>query len=74
MLIESSVGRLLRQLGFSCQKPLYRAYQQNPNLVAERKKKVVPEIKKKPKNLTQLYILKMNLDSGLAFTPAKPGR
>ena len=23
----SSVGRLLKQLGFSCQKPLYRAYQ-----------------------------------------------
>ncbi len=28
-----SVGRLLHQLGFSCQKPLYRAYQRDPELV-----------------------------------------
>jgi transposase len=31
----SSVGRLLRQLGLSCQRPLFRAYQQNPAWVAE---------------------------------------
>ena len=30
----SSVSRLLRQLGFSPQKPLHRAYQQNPEAVA----------------------------------------
>ena len=34
-LSESSVGRLLRQLGLTFQKPLYRAYQQNPEAVAE---------------------------------------
>lgn len=32
-LSESAVGRLLRQLGLSPQKPLYRAYQQNPEAV-----------------------------------------
>ena len=48
-LSESSVGRLLRQLGFTCQKPLYRAYQQDPDLINEWKAKVFPEIKKRAK-------------------------
>lgn len=47
----SSVGRLLRQLGFSCQKPLYRAYQQNSAAVTKWKKEVFPEIKKKAKKV-----------------------
>ena len=50
-LSESSVGRLLRQLGFSCQKPLYRAYQQDPELVEQWKSNVFPEIKKRAKKL-----------------------
>jgi len=50
-LSESSVGRLLRQLGFSCQRPLYRAYQQNPEAVTQWKEKVFPEIKKKAKKV-----------------------
>src|SRR5215204_1885873 len=33
-LSEVSVGRLLRKLGLSPQRPLYRAYQQNPEVVA----------------------------------------
>jgi transposase len=33
-LSELSVGRLLRKLGLSPQRPLYRAYQQNPEAVA----------------------------------------
>lgn len=45
----SSVGRLLRQLGFTRQKPLRRAYQQNPEAVAEWKETIFPEIKKKAK-------------------------
>jgi len=48
---ESSVGRLLRQLGLSCQKPLYRAYQQNPEIVKQWKEEVFPEIKKKAKKV-----------------------
>lgn len=50
-LSESSVGRLLRQLGLSCQKPLYRAYQQNPEAVEQWKENVFPEIKKKAKRV-----------------------
>ena len=48
---ESSAGRLLRQMGFSCQKPLYRAYQQNPKAVEYWKKAVFPQIKKRAKKL-----------------------
>ncbi len=48
---ESSVGRLLRQLGLSCQKPLYRAYQQNPEAVMQWKEEVFPKIKKKAKRV-----------------------
>ena len=48
---ESSVGRLLRQLGLSCQKPLYRAYQKNPEIVKQWKEEVFPEIKKKAKKV-----------------------
>ena len=48
---ESSAGRLLSQMGFSCQKPLYRAYQQNPKAVEYWKKAVFPQIKKRAKKL-----------------------
>jgi len=47
----SSVSRLLRQLGFSPQRPLHRAYQQNPEAIEEWKNKVFPEIKKRAKKL-----------------------
>jgi hypothetical protein len=33
-LPEASVGRLLRKLGLSPQRPPYRAYEQNPEAVA----------------------------------------
>ncbi len=45
----SSVGRLLLQLGFSCQKPLYRAYQRDPELVKQWKDEVFPQIQKRAK-------------------------
>ena len=50
-LSESSVGRLLRQLGLSNQKPLYRAYQRNPEAIAKWKEEVFPEIKKQAKKV-----------------------
>ena len=50
-LSATSVGRLLRQLGFTCQRPLYRAYQQNPDAVHNWKKEIFPEIKKEAKKL-----------------------
>ena len=40
-----SIGRLLAQLGFTCQKPLYKAIQKNESLVQEWLKKVFPKIK-----------------------------
>jgi len=45
----TSVGRLLKQLGFSCQKPLYRAYQRDPELVKQWKEQVFPQIQKRAK-------------------------
>jgi transposase len=50
-LSESSVGRLLRQLGFTCQKPLYRAYQQNKEAVERWKENEFPQIQKRAKKL-----------------------
>ena len=42
-----SIGRLLAQLGFTCQKPLYKAIQKNESLVKEWLKKVFPQIKRR---------------------------
>jgi len=50
-LSESSVGRLFRQMGLSCQKPLFRACQQCPQTVAKWKQNVFPAIKKRAKSL-----------------------
>jgi transposase len=43
-LSEVSVGRLLRKLGLSPQRPLYRAYQQNPQAVARWKAATYPQL------------------------------
>ena len=48
-LSKTSVGRLLHQLGFSCQKPLYRAYQRDAELVDQWKKHIFPKIQKRAK-------------------------
>ena len=45
-LSEVQVGRLLKKMGLSPQRPLYRAYQQDPERVAEWKKSVYPRIRK----------------------------
>jgi transposase len=44
-LSEVSVGRLLRRLGLSPQRPLYRAYQQNPEAVARWKAETYPQLR-----------------------------
>ena len=44
-----SVGRLLKKLGLSCQKPLMRAFQQDPVVTQEWVDKVYPKIKKEAK-------------------------
>lgn len=50
-LSDASVGRLLRQMGLSCQKPLFRAYQKNPSAIEQWKQTVFPEIKKRAKKV-----------------------
>ena len=45
----SSVSRLLKQLGLSCQRPLFKAWQQNEQQVQNWLKKVFPKIKKRAK-------------------------
>ncbi|HEX3213398.1 MAG TPA: IS630 family transposase, partial [Actinomycetota bacterium] len=45
-LSEVSVGRLLRKLGLSPQRPLYRAYQQNPQAVACWKAETYPQLRR----------------------------
>jgi transposase len=42
---EVQVGRVLRDLGLTPQKPLYRSYRQNPQLVEEWKKVIYPKIR-----------------------------
>ena len=43
-LSRSSVGRLMDQLGLSAQRPLWRAYQQNPAVVSKWLREVYPQI------------------------------
>lgn len=48
-LSKTSVGRLLHQLGFTCQKPLYRAYQRDAEAVKQWKEHTFPQIQKRAK-------------------------
>jgi hypothetical protein len=45
----ASVGNVLRKLGMSPQRPLYRAYEQDPKKVAEWKAKTFPQIQERAK-------------------------
>jgi len=44
VLSLASAGRLLAQLGLTCQKPLSKAFEQNPSLVEEWTKHEYPRI------------------------------
>ena len=74
-LSDTSVGRLLRQLGLSCQKPLFRAYQKNPELIEQWKHTVFPEIKKKAKQVgAAIYFedesgIRSDFHSGTTWAP-----
>jgi len=46
----SSITRLLKQLGLSCQRPIFKAWQQNEQQVKNWLKKVFPKIKKRAKS------------------------
>jgi len=45
----ASIGRLLAQLGLTCQKPLMRAFQQNPSLVEKWLQEEYPQIQARAK-------------------------
>lgn len=45
-LSDVTVGRILKKLGMSVQRPLHRAYQQNPEMVREWKEVIYPRIRK----------------------------
>jgi transposase len=45
----ASVGNILKNLGLSPQRPLYRAYEQNPEIVATWKEEVFPQIQARAK-------------------------
>ena len=74
-LSDASVGRLLRQLGLSCQKPLFRAYQKNPDLVEQWKQTVFPQIKKRAKKVgAAIYFedesgIRSDFHSGTTWAP-----
>ena len=44
-LSEVTVGRILKKLGMSVQRPLYRAYQQDPGRVRAWKEEIYPKIR-----------------------------
>lgn len=74
-LSAASVGRLLRQLGLSCQRPLFRAYQKNPDVIKRWKETVFPEIKKRAKKVgATIYFqdesgIRSDFHSGTTWAP-----
>ena len=59
-----NVARLLRQLGLSPQKPLFRAYQQDAERAAQWKEEVFPKIQKKAKQQGALIYNKLSRQGG----------
>ena len=74
-LSDASVGRLLRQLGLSCQRPLFRAYQKNSKHIEQWKQDVFPEIKKRAKKVgATIYFedesgIRSDFQSGTTWAP-----
>ena len=72
---EVQVGRLLKKMGLSPQRPLYRAYQQNPELVEEWKNVVLPERSAgSPPRRAPASSSQMRPAYGLITTPGRRGR
>lgn len=70
-----SVGRLLAQLGLTCQKPLMRAFQQNPALVEKWLREEYPQIRSRAKRLgAEIYFgdeagVRSDFHSGKTWAP-----
>jgi transposase len=71
----TSVGRLLAQLGLTCQKPLMRAFQQNPSLVERWLKEEYPRIRARAKRIgAEIYFgdeagVRSDFHSGRTWAP-----
>ena len=74
-LSVTSVGRLMSQLGFSPQRPIQKAYEQNPSLVKKWLKREFPKIKKLAKEeKATIYFgdeagLRSDYHSGTTWSP-----
>lgn len=74
-LSQVSVGRLLAQLGLTCQRPLFVAYEQNPSLVEQWLKKEYPQIRGQARKIgAQIYFgdeagVRSDNHSGTTWSP-----
>jgi hypothetical protein len=68
-----SVGRLLRTLGLSPQRPLWRAWQADPDAVARWKNEEFPAIRKQAKTEGATIYFTTRQGSARTTTPAPPG-
>lgn len=75
-LSEVSVGRLMRRMGFSPQRPLYRAWQQNPVLVESWRNEEYPRIAARAKREGALIFfadesgVRSDYHAGTTWSPA----
>ena len=68
-----SVGRLLAQMGLSCQKPLSRAFEQDATLVKQWIERDFPKIALWRKSSVLSCFLPMRAACDLTFMPGRPG-
>src|SRR5512132_4208420 len=73
-LSEVSVGRLLRKLGLSPQRPLYRAYQQNPEVVRAGRPRPTPSSVGRPRRWAPPSTSPTRPGCAPTTTPAPLGR
>ena len=73
-LSEVSVGRLLRKLGLSPQRPLYRAYQQSPEAVARWKAETYPQLRGEAAQVGATIYSPTRPGCARTTTPGPPGR
>src|SRR4029450_545992 len=73
-LSEVSVGRLLRKLGLSPQRPLYRASQQHPEAVARWKAEEYPAIREQAAKVGRRSTSPMRPGCARTTMPGPPGR
>ncbi len=73
VLSAASVGRLLAQLGITCQKPLHQARERDEALVQQWLKKEYPKLKTMAKNKGLISILAMPPTCVPITTPGAPG-